>query len=371
MSSYRSGLRETQADFELADFIAPGLSTTRRPGALSFDYLTAFSLGPKDIGDPSEGAVDRPWYVRVDSGNVFVARANDGHTAWEAEVLLFTVEGDPILEVDLAFDQNARLVICAERLTGEGGTPEVWLYWYNPSLADFVFELFGPGWSPRALLDNPPDPSDSDILIFLFREGEGLIYLQQRDLYAVSHSTPVTSWEGRYLEEVLYVKWDRMVCVYSVRSSDETYTLDRLESTLLPHLTPNDDKFGFAVSLIEAGSELADVYIDFEQYPEDFLGQMLSILSGSLNDPVLTIDAHVDYLPDLEALTGSLDLLSGELGQPILFHDMSSGVNESLEVSLGLLNTGSLAVVVISHTQYQEDSLEYNLNITGGSLAVP
>ena len=133
---YNTELRELQVDFEnpALAIILSGLSTSHRPDAISFDHLRAFSMGPRELNDLANTVYDRPWYVRCDNaaGHVYIAKANTANTVWEAETLRFSFTGEPIIEIDLAFDLLGRPVIVCERATGTAGASEVWIYWAKP-----------------------------------------------------------------------------------------------------------------------------------------------------------------------------------------------------------------------------------------------
>jgi hypothetical protein len=161
---YIPGPREVQADFNTPGHVRSGLDLTRRPDAIILDPLVAYSMGPIALGDASAGPQNRPWRARATATQVLVSRANDANTAWEAETVLFNYAGAPIVEMDLAFEQLARAVIAAER---DG---EIWVYWFDPILGDFIFQNFGDGRTPRCMLDNPADPSDSDVIVFYFSD---------------------------------------------------------------------------------------------------------------------------------------------------------------------------------------------------------
>lgn len=158
------GPREFLADFDTLTHVKQLATLTRRPDAVAPDYLIAHTMGPVNIGDPFSGARNRPWRASVHDNGVWIARANDAMTAWEAETLLFSYLGEPIVEMDVAFEQLARVVVAAERAN------EIWIYWFDPILGDFIFQNFGEGRNPRCLLDNPNDPAESDVIVFYFSD---------------------------------------------------------------------------------------------------------------------------------------------------------------------------------------------------------
>jgi hypothetical protein len=72
--------REFEEDFDKPEQRYRNTSIVRRPDAISPDYLTSFTVGPRDQGDASTGAVDRLWRVRVVGGTIFVARTDKSFT---------------------------------------------------------------------------------------------------------------------------------------------------------------------------------------------------------------------------------------------------------------------------------------------------
>ena len=163
-------IREFLADFDTATrVLSEGASLQKRPDAISFDYLTSFSIGPVSLGDASQGSNNRVWRARavndtvLGTGQLLVSRANDANTEWEAEVVLFGYVGF-VSEMDLAFEQAGRAVVALEIANS------IWLYWFDPILGDFILQNFGEGRNPRCLLDNPNDPSDSDVMVFYFSD---------------------------------------------------------------------------------------------------------------------------------------------------------------------------------------------------------
>lgn len=190
-----TAIREFQEDFETPQHTVVHASTTRRPDAVSFDYLRAAALGPTAIADVTLGSAIRKWYVRAFGNTVFIARANPTNTDWEAEAVLFTYANsvaDPINELDFAFTQAGTVVVCAERPTG------LWVYWFDPTVPGNTFVNLGVGRSPKCLLDNLDSSApNTDVLIFYIQEaagpeGQGAICFRvQSERYAIEHLTPI------------------------------------------------------------------------------------------------------------------------------------------------------------------------------------
>jgi hypothetical protein len=238
-------------------------SLVRRPDAISFDYLTAFSFGPVRQADQSLGALDRVWRVRYDAGNVYLARTSDDGTAFVAEVLLFNFAAPEAIEIDLAFDQQANVVVTVERATGAGGSSELWIYYFSSLTASYVFENFGPGRTPRALLDDPLDPTTNDVLVFYVDDANGRIsYRQQRDRYAVVYALSESTALNIALEDVYKATDNRVHVLYSVHDPvTGRYYLQHRESSLYPYFGQIGE-FQMLSSLPQsAGSDLDRVTI--------------------------------------------------------------------------------------------------------------
>lgn len=169
----------------MAHTITGSGSIDRRPDAFSSDYSFAHSFGPIQLSDFTQGLYVRTWRVRVDNATniVYLCRNNDTNDAWEAETVLFSFDGPPILELDEAFDQQGRVFVCAERATGEGGASEVWAYFYDSLLGAYAFEMKGAGRTPKCLLDDVVDTANGDVLVFYMNDAVGMCWRQQRDRY--------------------------------------------------------------------------------------------------------------------------------------------------------------------------------------------
>src|SRR5690606_21309448 len=207
------------------------------------DYLTAHTLGPIAVADPSRGLVARVWKARTADGReVRLAGANGAGNAWTDEVLLFTIDdgGPPILELDIAFEQNGQPVVCLERATGVGGASEVWIWFFDPTVPGMVLRNFGPGRTPRALLDRPIEIADGDVLVFYVADHAGRIaYRQQRDRYAVEILTPFEANRDTFVEDVAKGQDRRVVLLYSQRDeATGTYALHAASSVLSPITLP-------------------------------------------------------------------------------------------------------------------------------------
>src|SRR5690606_27267445 len=231
--------RERQPEFATPTHEVVGASIIRRPDAISLDYLVAHTLGPIAVADPSKGLVARIWKAWTPDGyEVRLAGANGAGNAWIDERVLFTIEdgGPPILELDVSFEQNAQPVVCLERATGEDGSSEVWIWFYDPTIPGMVLMNFGAGRTPRALLDRPIEIADSDVLVFYVADHAGRIaYRQQRDRYAVEILTPFEATENTFLEDAAKMQDHRVVLILSEPDPiSGTYSLRTATTTLFP-----------------------------------------------------------------------------------------------------------------------------------------
>lgn len=337
-----------------------GTSKTRRPNAVSFDYQTAFSPGPRAIGDSTLGIVNRAWRVRVDtSNNVFIAAASDDNLSWQAETLLFSFAGAPCLEVDLAFEQAARPVVVMERATGAAGASEVWIYWYDPRITGFTFADFGAGRTPRVILDYPPDVSSSDVQVFYMKLNAGIMRRQQRDLYAVEYVTVVVSDLNAFLDDVAYTRSFQVACIWSAdNTGNGQYTLHRMESVPFPIPVKDDN---MQTSLVLIVGNLIVVLIVHSLFDIDKLQTSLSLISGTLATPII-----FHTLFDIDKLQTSLTLIGGTLTSVIIMHTLYD--IDKMQTSLTLVG-GTLAVVVITHTLFDIDKMQTSLTLIGGTLA--
>lgn len=333
---YDNELVEFQAKIESAKaFIPAGLSTTIRPDALTFERRYAYSVGPKAIADVTETINSRPWYVRHENNTVYIAKANDTNTAWEPESVLFTYTGPEITELDLAFEQAARAVVVCERPTGVAGAPEVWLYWYDPTLIppDFTFENKGPGRTPVCVLDNHEDITDSDVQVMYLKPGVGAVRLEQRDRYQTENTVPIPYNDNIYFEELAVTTGRRLAIIMSQRSpTSGRYSLRRAESLLYP------------------------------VYPRDEYTPNVRVMSGELINTLTVLD-----LFDKDTYIASVDVASGSLVISVLEHSLYDKDTYTPSVSVA---SGILVVVVIEHTVYDKDTYEPGVSVVSGILVV-
>jgi len=354
-----SDLREFLADFDTPTHaLGAGGSLVKRPDAVSPDYLVSYSLGPIALGDANSGPVNRVWKARADNttNTVYVARANDANTAWESEVALFTYAG-VASEIDLAFEQLARAVVCLE-ISGH-----LWLYWFDPLIPAFTLTDFGVGRNPRCLLDNPPDTTDSDVLVFYISDvADGLVYRQQRDRYGTEYSTPITGVTDKYLEEVFRSTDFRVVAVISTHNVVAgQYSLSRLESTLYPQILEPE---GFRPSPDVISGILASIILEHALFDiDEFRANLLSIQSGTL--AAIVIDHTLFDVDEFKAEVPSIQ--SGVLAVVVIEHTLFD--IDKFKAELLSITGGTMLIVVIEHTLFDIDEFKCNLtSIVSGSL---
>ena len=289
-----SGDREFREDFDTESHEVDGASIDLRPDAISVDHHTAFTLGPVELADPSEGLLARVWRAQVESDTVMVCSAWMNNGGWNEPVPLFHVDDGlgPLTEIDFAFEQTGNPVVCAERPTGPDGSSEVWVYFYDATIPGPVFRNFGPGRTPRALLDRPLEIGDSDVCVFYVDDSLGRIaYRQQRDRYEEALTTPAMADENTFIEDVAKREDRRVVVLYSRRDRETgRYTLHQLTSTLMPIIADIDS--------VTADASIQQVQLD---------RLILDALAGT------------------EALTASASLQSVEVREPVIVVELSLG----------------------------------------------
>jgi hypothetical protein len=349
---YRLGIREFSADF--AQDLEPNVSLTRRPGALTLDYLTCFTIGPKNLADTTAGAVDRAWKIRYDAPtkSFYAARANDTNTDWLPETFLFTHVGDPFDEIDAAFDQQAHIVVAGQR------TGHVWIYYFNGLIGDFAFEDFGAGRTPKILLDNPFDVSNSDVLVFYIDDAANKIkFRQQRDRYLVAYDTPAAGdLANSYIEDAIRSR-DFRIHVYWSTRHDLTgkYTLDHIETTMFPApIWPED--FLTALADIAPGGDLRKILLIFD---DD--------LAGVYADKQGPAQGKDDRLT-----AGGGFGLPGDLHDTLILHTLFDfeGMKAGGVIVPG---TGTLVIVgptILTHTIYDPDTMKAGASFGGGNTLI-
>lgn len=210
-------------------------SKNRRPDAVTYDYLTAFSLGPRAIQDPTEGVIAYVWRARYIGGQVLLSR-EEGEE-WGVEVSILTI-ADGLAEpeeIDLAFTQNGNAVLCVQRPTGIGGEKEVWIHYFDAQSQADVFQNFGEGRNPRAVIDQPANLPDSDVQVFYVSDTlASVVHRQQRDNYATEYVIAAAD-ENTFVQEAVIREDQRVELILAIRDVEAgRYTLGSIVSKLYP-----------------------------------------------------------------------------------------------------------------------------------------
>jgi hypothetical protein len=226
--------REYQYQFEISPFLESS-SITLRPDAVSFDYKTAFTLGPIETGSVESGLFNKVWRFRADDQNRILYSVEEGG-GWSEEKVLFTYVGQPVIEIDAAFEQQGRPNVVVQRNTGTNNSPQMWLYWFDPFISNFTFQNLGNGRTPRISLDDWPTTTASDILVFYIDDEINTIrYRVQNDRFNVIYNTPITNTQNIYLEKVAFGSDFRYRVTYSERNTNTgKYELKQLATKLYP-----------------------------------------------------------------------------------------------------------------------------------------
>ena len=358
-----SGIVEFAADFQprLVSLVQASLS--KRPDSIALDYLTAFCLGPVANGDSSEGAVSYVWKCRVDNDThqILIARENDTRDGWLAETELFTFDDGlaEINEVDIAFEQASRPVICASRNTGTAGTTEVWLYWFDSTDSTFGFDNFGAGRTPRVILDAPFNITDSDVLFFYLTDTK-LVYRQQKDRYGVVLETPLNIDSNAYIEDVVKLRSGRVRIELIRRNAvSGKYSIDALTSTLYPVLVGPDN----ATTLLEFQSgTLIVVIIDDILKDIDELDASFTFIYGILVGKLILVE-----LFDKDSIDTNLIFVSGSLIDPTIIKILYD--IDSIDPSFSFVS-GTMPIVVITHIIFDISEIDTSLAFVSGTLEI-
>lgn len=367
MSHYRLGRHDLQADF--TGELSGNLSLTHRPDAIAFDNLQAFSLGPVADGDVSQNITSFAWYARADNATktVFLARENDAKDGWLPETALFTWLGSDLIEIDLAFEQAGRPLVCATRDTGVGGSREVWLYWFNPVASAFEFASFGTGRTARCLIDNPLDLVDSDIMVFYVNDTVGgVCYRQQRDRYAIEYTTPfmegaesspgvfLPASEQIYVEDVIRTTDNRLTVLCSAHVAGR-YTFHKLASALYPFFMD-----------IESMTELSPSLVSGDRV------FVLLIITDPSDTPPFFPDAF-SYWDESQSGQPNPMMQSGLITSIFIIYDAGIFQEDNSKQPNPTLQSGTLVIPIITYdgTLFPEDfQKQPNPTLQSGTLVV-
>ena len=186
------------------------LSQTLRTDAFIQDQLTAFDMGPVELGDTSQGLYAKVWKLEVSNRDVYLYKASGAD--WELEQYLFSTDSFPTSSFDLTFDQTGKVFVCWEE------TGSVWIYYYDPTLPGMTTREVCSGRTPRARLDIRAKQltSDSDIMLFYLNDSaDCLEYRIQSDRYDTAYQLTSFTAANRYLELLVLGSNNRLYLWYS------------------------------------------------------------------------------------------------------------------------------------------------------------
>ena len=147
------------------------------PDSFNRAPLLDYEQGGVAINDVSQGMQVINWscYVADGLSDVYI-KPGDG-----AQILLLTVPG--VEELAISFDQLMRPVFAYKI------AEQLYLYWFDSVVQQFVTTGFGIGRFPRLSLDDKRtfNVSNSDV-IFAYMRNDGLYYRLQRDRYTVEYT---------------------------------------------------------------------------------------------------------------------------------------------------------------------------------------
>lgn len=351
------------------EIVGPG-SLDRRPDAISSDYSFAYTFGPVQLSDFSLGLLNRAWRVRADAGSVLLSRANDANDAWEPEVELFAYDpASPVIEIDAAFDQQGRVFVCTERASGVDGASELWFYYFNGLVGDYTFENFGPGRTPRAILDSPTDPAIADVLVFYMDDANDRIsYRQQRDRYQTVYATPVTGSADKYLEDAVRSESYRIYVYYSLRDQVAgRYVIEHIESLLYPVLLSLEDLMTASTEFGQEGDIHEALLFSTLFDPESQTASADFGPPGELHETLITfvLFEHDDQTASAAFGPGGTLIVTGPTTINSTIFDPES---QTASASFGAGNT--IRVSLISSTIYDPDTMTASATFGAGGTLV-
>lgn len=273
----------------------------------------------------------------------------------KTEDLLFDYFGDPIDEIDVAFEQAGRAVVVAQRTSLNNQF--IWIYWFDPFLNIFTFKNFGPGRNPRVILDNPFDTTNSDVLVFYITlDEQRLVYRQQRDRYDIVYETPLVkiphNYIDLYLQDVVKGRDGRLVAIGALHTINAgTWAYTRLESALYPFILDPNFWTSIAPKFLST-SALVSVVIKNTLDIDPWKAISSRFMSGSVVQPIIGVGPP-----------GSLD----PVGNPLPFYN---DVETWKAVDANFIS-GSLPVVVITTPLFDVDTWKaVAANFQSGTLVL-
>lgn len=155
-----------------------GASFQLRPDSVV--SLVSTAPGPTDIGDPSEGILFKGWYARP-SGLSVIYSYMDG-SDWSDEAELFSVSGDQIDMLSLAFDSEAYPSVAMQR------DDRIWIRYWNGS--SYTLSNLAEGEAPSIITRSAGTPF-AEVILF-YQRGTDLYWRAESEDYSVEHDAEVT-----------------------------------------------------------------------------------------------------------------------------------------------------------------------------------
>lgn len=145
----------------------------RYPRNITRRALLCYEYGGVALDDASLGLRHQVWKAEYLDGSIVVSADS------VAPTVVLTVGN--VGEFDFTFDQNMRVAIAYELLTGGSR-----FYWYDTTINDYVTLDLGSAISPRCAMDDSRDAQTpvSDIILAYVRSNN-LYFREQRDRYTV------------------------------------------------------------------------------------------------------------------------------------------------------------------------------------------
>ncbi len=306
---------------------------------------------------------------------MWLARADAAGTAWEAETLIFSYVGVPALECDIAFDENTNVVVCMNRATGVGGTQEMWVYFYDSLIGGYNFLNLGEGRSVKAILDEPLDSVNGDVLLFYMKDSTNqLCFRVQRERYLITNvvllgtGTQVVA-ANSYVDDAYRTTDGRLAVLVAINEPiSGTYKYLHYETSLYPQILPAG-QITIGVALQSRNAELRQIIINQVNETETFKVLVPAVQSGSLVDVVILVPGTLYDLPLDKWQVFVPAIQSGAIPQIVIEvpGTLYGEVREDMKVFVGL-QSGMIPQVVIEHTTRDIEQLIARVNLQSGTL---
>lgn len=297
-------------------------SVLKRPPYVSFDYLTAFDMGPVEIQDTSEGINAYVWRAFVlNNREIWVDRANDFNTAWRNDPVKIYEHSADIWELSFTFDQAGNPFFAFSSGTS------IHLEYMDGGTNVRVMRNIAEGKSPVCCLDERrPEFSDlADVIVFYVDSvDDEIVYLYQRDLYNVKYNTGITDTAGIYLEDLGRAGGYRLKLTYlDIDTDTGIATVKFLHSDMYPVAVDSPPvsmattlrSILMGASLLEYGEDVVEILSMVPELNSALLSEPLRkytqeellSLSPSINDILLNVVLHRYDLTEIMQLTPGIN----------------------------------------------------------------